>query len=109
MAKKRARVPKRIAGVKISKRARKRLRPLAQFLASEFGEQIVSDVLIATAIALARTNTMRQAFEDAGKAAKKSGEGLHGLVTHLLGAALLPVLAAPRVDLPDDERTEALH
>jgi hypothetical protein len=105
MAKKtKARVPKRIVGVKIPKRWRRAAKPLAKLLDSEFGNNIAADVLIALAVAFTSTETMRDSFKDAAKHAKQSGSALSGLAFHLGRAAVLPVLAALYAKLPDEER-----
>jgi hypothetical protein len=104
MAKKKARAPKRIAGVKIPKTWRRAARPLAKLLNSRFGSNIAADVLIALAVAFASTEAMRESFRDAAKRAKKSGGNLSDLSIHLGRAAVMPALAALHARLPDEER-----
>ena len=105
MAKKnKARVPKRIAGVKIPKRWRRAAGPLVKLVASRFGSNIASDVLIALAVAFASTETMRDSFKDAAKHAKKSGGNLSDLAIHLGRAALMPAVVALVAKLPSEER-----
>jgi len=105
--KKKALVPKRIAVVKLSKRSRRALRPFAKVLASEFGNNVASNVLVALAVAFASTETMRDSFKDAAKHAKKSGGGLAGLAVHLGRAALMPALVALVAKLPSDDEARA--
>jgi hypothetical protein len=102
--KKKARVPKRVAGVKIPKRWRRTARPLAKLLESRFGSNVAADVLIALAVAFASTETMRDSFKDAARRAKRSGGNLSDLAVHLGRAAALPALVALHAKLPDEDR-----
>ncbi|HYD72727.1 MAG TPA: hypothetical protein VEF55_06285 [Candidatus Binatia bacterium] len=106
MAKKNARVPKRIAGLKIPKRLRRALRPAAKFLSTDFGRNVAADVLVALAVALASTDAMRDAFRAAGKRSRKSGGGFADLALHLGQAAVLPALVALHAKLPGEVRAE---
>lgn len=123
MAKNKARVPKRVGGVKIPKRMRRALRPAARFLSTGFGRNVAADVLVALAVAFASTDAMRDAFRDAGKRSRKSGSGVADLALHLGRAAILPALVALHAKLPgevgaeqharrrreDNQRAEAVH
>lgn len=106
MAKKKARVPKRVAGVKIPKRLRRALSPAARFVSTNFGRSVAADVLVAIAVAVASTDAMRAAFRDAGKRSRKSGGGFLDLGLHLGRAALLPTLVALHAKLPGEVRAE---
>lgn len=108
--KKAARVPKRIAGVKIPKPVRRAARPLAEFLASDFGRGVAADALVALAIAFASTDAMRAAFKDAAKRARKSGGGLSELALYLGRAAVLPALVVLHGKLPGGaQRMHSAH
>lgn len=104
MAKKktRARVPKRLLGVKIPRHLRKAGRPIAEFLDSSLGQEIVAEATIAMAIGLARSERMRAAFQRAGENAKRSGSGIRDVATHLGRAAVLPLLLGLRARLPGE-------
>jgi hypothetical protein len=108
MAKKnKARVPKRIGGVKIPKRWRRAAMPLAKLLNSRFGSNVAADVLIALAVAFASTEAMRDSFKDAAKRAKKSGGNFSDLAIHLGRAAMMPALVALHAKLPSQDRVRA--
>jgi hypothetical protein len=108
MAKKknRARVPKRIAGMKIPKRVRRTLRPFAAFVGTEFGSNVVAGLLVALAGAFATTDEMRDSFKDAAKRMRKSGGSLEDLALHLTRAVVLPALVALHAKLPGEVRAE---
>jgi hypothetical protein len=106
MAKKKARVPKRVAGVKIPNKLRRALKPVARFVRTDFGRNIAADVLVALAVAFASTDAMRDAFRNAGKRSRKSGDGFADLALHLGRAALLPALVTLHAKLPGEVRAE---
>lgn len=101
---KRARVPKRILGVKISKPFRRAARPLAEFLDTDLGRSVVTDAIVAIAVAFASTKAMRKALKRAGKHARRSGAHTGDLVLHLGRAAILPALVALHAKLPGEVR-----
>jgi hypothetical protein len=107
MAKKnKARVPKRIAGVKIPKRIRRALQPVARFAGTEFGNNVVAGVVVALATALVSGEDMRESLKDAAKRARKSGGGVESLALHLGRALVMPALVALHAKLPDEARVE---
>jgi hypothetical protein len=106
MAKKdKARVPKRIAGVKIPKRVRKALRPVAAFLDTELGRNVGAAALTWVAATFATADDTKQAFKHAAKRMRKGGGGLHDLALHLARAVALPALVAVHARLPDEVRS----
>ncbi len=109
MAKKRkkARVPKRILGVKIPKSLRRAAKPLAQFLGTKLGREVAAEAIVALAIGLAASDKMRAAFKEAGAHARKSGRGLNDVVFSLGRAAVLPVIAAVYESLPHEKLQQA--
>jgi hypothetical protein len=106
MAKKKARVPKRVAGVKIPKRLRRALKPAVKFLGTDFGRLVATNAVVALAVGFASTDEMRDAFRDAGKRSRKSGRGFADLALHLGQAAVLPALVALHAKLPGEVRAE---
>jgi hypothetical protein len=106
MAKKKARVPKRFAGVKVPKRLRRALKPVVKFLSTDVGRLVAANAAIALAGGFASTDEMRDAFRDAGKRSLKSGGGFADLALHLGQAAVLPALVALHAKLPGEVRAE---
>jgi hypothetical protein len=106
MAKKKARAPKRIAGVKIPKRMRRALRPLAAFVDTEFGNNVVAGLLVALAAGFASSDDMRESLRHGAKRMRKGGGGLEDLALHLGRALVLPALVALHAKLPDDVQAE---
>ena len=106
MAKKKARVPKRVAGVKIPKRLRRALKPTMKFLSTDFGRLVATNAVVALVVGFASTDEMRDAFRDAGKRSRKSGGGFADLALHLGQAAVLPALVALHAKLPGEVRAE---
>lgn len=101
----RAKVPKRIFGVKIPKPLRRAARPAVEFLGTGVGRAFMVDALVAFAISFASTERMRESFQDVGKRARKSG-GIGDLALDLSRAAVLPALTALYAKLPGDGRAE---
>ena len=106
MAKKKARVPKRFAGVKIPKRVRRALKPVAKLLGTKAGRLVAANAAVALAVGFASTDEMRDAFRQAGKRSLKSGGGFADLALHLGQAAVLPALVALHAKLPGEVRSE---
>ena len=98
--------PKRIMGVKIPKRMRRAVKPLMEFLGTEFGNNVAAGVLVAVVGTFATTDQMREAFKKAAKRSRKSGGSLGDLALHLGRAALLPALVALHARLPGEVRAE---
>ena len=98
MAKKRIRIPKRIAGIRIP--GRKRESPITAFLASPAGQLILAEILLALAAALLTaanpaTKTgryLRRAISD-GAALLHVVDSAHGRKATPLGTAVLSVAA----------------
>ncbi len=103
---KKARVPKRVAGVKIPKRVRRTLKPAAKFLSTDAGRTVAAQALLAVFVAFAASDDMRGALRDAAKQSRKSGGGFADLALHLGRAALLPALVALHAKLPGEVRAE---
>ena len=106
MSKKKARVPKRIAGVKIPKRLRRVLRPVAGFLGTEMGRNAAAAALVWVAANFTSTDDTKDAFKAAAKRMRKSGGGLEDLALHLARAVVLPPLVALHAKLPGEVRAE---
>lgn len=91
MAKSRkAKVPKRIAGVKVPKALRRAGRPLAQFAATPLGREIVAEAVVAATIALARSRPVRQAASEVSDGAARATHGMADIAR----AAAAPMVRA---------------
>jgi hypothetical protein len=108
MARKKATLPKRVAGIKVPKGLR-RSRMLRSLLASQLGRQVVADAIVAGAAAGAAVlvGERHEVARGARKGARKGARGLalaSEAVESAAGAMLDVVAEAARSMLPEKPR-----
>ncbi len=104
---KKARIPKRVAGVRIPKEIRKSASPLLALVESQTGRALAAEILIAVAGVLSGRSLAKEgpahAGQDIVRAASGTGHAMQGIAEAAIGAAARALHDALPSAAPQDE------
>lgn len=93
--------PKRIAGVKVPKGARKTGTSLIRFAQTPIGSALVAEAIVASTVAVARNRQVQASAAEAGREATRFGAQIAQTAREAAIAAVAPIITAARTASED--------